>query len=257
MKKIILVKLGGSVITDKKTAYLAKVDIIKCLARELKSSPSSLIIAHGSGSFGHPSAVKFGGMKGYKSKEGFAKVALDAMAINAIVMKILVEQKLPAVSFKPMSMIIASDGKMESSFFEPLNQALLQGFIPVVYGDGILDKTWKSTIFSGETTLSKIGIYFKNKGYQIIKIIEVGETDGVYNDKKKTIEQISKNSWSKIKQFIFNSNRSDVTGGMQHKIEEALIMAKLGIETVIINGKRKDELKNALLGKKVKGTVIK
>jgi isopentenyl phosphate kinase len=257
MKKITLVKLGGSIITDKQTAYLARLDVIRRLAKELKCCPDSLIIAHGSGSFGHVSAVKFGGKKGYKSKEGFAKVALDAMEINQIVMNSLVGQKIPAVSFKPMSMIVASSGKMDSSFFEPVNQALLQGFIPVVYGDGILDRQWKSTIFSGETTLSKIGMYFKDQGYTINKIIEVGETDGVYDDKKQTIKTISKTSWPKIKQFIFSSNRSDVTGGMEHKIEEALRMAKVGIETIIINGNRKNELQKALLNKQVKGTVIK
>ena len=34
-----------------------------------------------------------------------------------------------------------------------------QGLIPVIYGDVIWDKKWKSTIYSGETTLNKIGIY--------------------------------------------------------------------------------------------------
>jgi len=49
----------------------------------------------------------------------------------------------------------------------------------------------------------------------------------------------------------------DVTGGMLHKIEDALIMASLGTETLLINGNRKNELTNALLGKKVEGTLIK
>lgn len=255
-KKITLVKLGGSVITDKKTPYVAKISVIKRLAKELKSSPNGLIIAHGSGSFGHTSAVKFGGKKGYVSKTGFAKVALDAMEINRIVMEVLVNQKIPTVSFKPMSMIVSKAGVMEDSFFEPINQALIQGFIPVVYGDGILDKKWKSTIFSGEKTLSKLGIYFKNKGYKIAQIIEVGETNGVYDDKKQTISKISKESWPKTKKFIFKVTAKDVTGGMEHKIEEGLSMAKFGIKTLIINGNTKNELKNAILGKKTKGTVI-
>jgi isopentenyl phosphate kinase len=257
LKKITLVKLGGSVITDKKVPYSAKVSAIKRLAGELKTCSNGLIIAHGSGSFGHTSAAKFGGKKGYKTKIGIAKVARDAMEINRIVMNILIEQKIPAISFRPMSMISANAGKTEGVFFEAVELALKQGLIPVVYGDVILDKKWKSTIYSGETTLGKIALFLKRKGFTIKKIIQIGETNGVYNDKKETISEISKNSWPKIKKFMFKLTAKDVTGGMKHKIEEALKMAKIGAETLIINGNTKNELKNAILGKKVKGTVIK
>jgi isopentenyl phosphate kinase len=256
-KSIILVKLGGSVITDKNVSYFAREDVIKRLAEELKNAKTALVIAHGSGSFGHVSAAKYGGAKGYKSTLGLAKVALDALEINRIVMRNLVAKGLPAISFKPMSMITAKNGEMKNNFFEPIILALKQELIPVVYGDGILDETWKSTIFSGETSLGKIALYLKSKGYKIAKIIEVGETDGVYDDKKNTIFNISSKSWPKIKKFIFNSNRADVTGGMKHKIEEALKISQIGTETLIINGNIKNELARALSGKPTKGTVIR
>jgi len=44
---------------------------------------------------------------------------------------------------------------------------------------------------------------------------------------------------------------------MQHKVKDALKMTNLGIETLLINGKTKNELSKALLNKKVKGTLIK
>lgn len=256
-KDITLVKLGGSVITDKKVPYVAKTAVIKRLAQELKACPAPLIIAHGSGSFAHTSAAKFGGKKGYKTTIGFAKVARDAMEINRIVMDILVNEGLPAVSLRPLSMILTSAGKTEKNLFGVLEEALKQGLIPVVYGDVILDRTWKSTIYSGETTLNQIALYLKSKGLSIKKIIEVGETDGVLNAQKETVAKISKASWPKIKQFMFKLNANDVTGGMEHKIEEALKTAKSGIETLIINGNKKNALKNAILGKLTKGTVIR
>jgi isopentenyl phosphate kinase len=256
LKKITLVKLGGSVITDKKVPYVAKTKVIKRLAKELKACPNGLIIAHGSGSFGHTSAALFGGKKGYKTTIGIAKVARDAMEINRIVMNILVNEGLSAISFRPLSMIMTNKGKTASVFFKTLEEALKQGLIPVVYGDVILDEKWKSTIYSGETTLNNIALYLKAKGFVINKIIEVGETNGVINGQKETIGKISKASWLKTKQFIFNPNRVDVTGGMTHKISEALAIAKKGIETLIINGNKTNELSNAILGKQTKGTVI-
>jgi len=179
------------------------------------------------------------------------------MEINRIVMDILVNEGLSAISFRPLSMIMASKGKTASVFFKTLEEALKQGLIPVVYGDVILDEKWKSTIYSGETTLNNIALYLKAKGFVINKIIEVGETNGVYNDKKETIDKISQASWQKIKQFVFTANRADVTGGMTHKISEALAIAKNGIKTLIINGNIENELSNAIVGKTVKGTVIK
>ena len=257
MNNLILIKLGGSIITNKKIAYSARKSVIRRLAKELKKNHGGFILAHGSGSFGHTSAVKYGGKKGYKSKIGIAKVALDAMEINKIVMKILVDEGLPVVAFSPMSMILANAGEMTKSFFEPITIALDQGLIPVVYGDVVWDKTWNSTIFSGETILNKIAIYVISKGYKVSKIIQVGETNGVYDNNKMTIPLITKNSWLSVKKFIFKLKTNDVTGGMLHKIEHALEMADLNIETLLINGKIKNELLHAILGGKVEGTLIK
>lgn len=258
MKKITLIKLGGSVITDKKTPYKAKIGGIKRLAKEIKHSGAPVVLAHGSGSFGHTSAQKYGGKKGYRSLWGVAKVARDAMEINRIVMDIFIEEGLPAVSLRPMSMMLTEAGKLKKDLFEIVEEALNQGLIPVVYGDVIWDKKWKSTIYSGETILNETGIYLSRKGYKIAKIIQVGETNGVYDSKNKTIPLINKGNWGKIKDYLFKNKTVDVTGGMRHKIENALNIAKMGINTLLINGNRINELSNAILGNKtMKGTIIK
>lgn len=258
MKKVILIKLGGSVITNKDTPYKARIGRIKRLAKEIKSSGvSSLVLAHGSGSFGHTSALKYGGKKGYVSKWGVAKVARDAMEINRIVMDIFIEEGLPAISLRPMSMILTSEGKLKKDLFEIVEETLNQGLIPVVYGDVIWDKKWQSTIFSGEKTLNEISVHLLKKGYRIDKIIQVGETDGVYDLKGNTIPLINKDNWSKIKTYLFEDKRADVTGGMKHKIENALKIAKSGIYTFLINGNKNNQLSDSILGKSVKGTFIK
>lgn len=257
-KKITLIKLGGSVITDKNTPYKARIEVIRKLAKEINNSGlTSLVLAHGSGSFGHTSAQKHGGKKGYKSKLGIAKVARDAMEINRIVMDVFIEEGLPVVSLRPMSMMFTEDGKLKLDLFKIIEEVLNQGLIPVVYGDVIWDKKWKSTIYSGETTLNEIGIYLLKKGYRINKIIQVGETGGVYDLKNKTIPLINKKNWKEIKKYLFKNKRADVTGGMEHKIEEALNIAKIGIRTLLINGNKTNELLNAILGEVVKGTIIK
>lgn len=257
MKEVILVKLGGSIITDKETPYKARVNVIRKLAKALKKvTHASLVLAHGSGSFGHTSAKEFGGKKGYKSKWGIAKVARDAMEINRIVMDILVEEGVPAVSLRPMSMIQTSNGKVMKHLFEIVEEVINQDLIPVIYGDVLFDKKWKTTIYSGETILNEIGIFLIKKGFKVGKIIQVGETNGIYDDRGKTISSITHNNWKDIRQYIFKNSRADVTGGMEHKIENALSVAGKGIQTWITSGIVPNEFYRALHGKIIHGTII-
>lgn len=255
IKKLILVKLGGSVITQKNKEYAFKPEDVKRLAQEIRKSGKQVVIAHGSGSFGHTSAKKYGGMNGYKNLWGIARVAYDAMEINKLVMEVLINEKVPAVSFRPASMIVTSKSKISKVFFEPVFEALGQGLTPVIYGDVIWDKIQKSTIYSGEKNLGVLAEYLVKKGIKISKIIEVGITDGVYDENGKSIPEINKENFKDIQKLLFK-NKNDVTGGMEHKIEEALMVGTLGIPTVIINGTVKNNLLNALQGKKVLQTVI-
>ena len=145
---------------------------------------------------------------------------------------------------------------MEKNIFEIIEEMLRQDLIPVVYGDVIWDKKWKSVIYSGEKFLNRIASHLLKKGFKIDKIIQVGQTDGVYEKNKKTIPVITKKNWPKAKKHLYETSSDDVTGGMSHKIEDALLMADQGIKTLLINGNTPNELVNAFCNKKTKGTLI-
>ena len=62
--QLVFLKLGGSLITDKTQPMTPRLDVIQHLAGEIsaavKSSPRlSLLIGHGSGSFGHEVADRY------------------------------------------------------------------------------------------------------------------------------------------------------------------------------------------------------
>lgn len=249
-KSVIIVKLGGSIITDKTKPYTPNIMALKRLSSDIKKAGVPVVIIHGQGSFAHTSAAKYGGKKGYKSTLGVAKVFNDAMKMNSIVMDALIDAKIPAVSFRPNSLFLSKKGQVMKNNLEPVVEAINQGIVPVMYGDVIMDTEWKSTIFSGETSSYYLVLFLLMKKIEIAKIIQVGVTDGVYTD-KKTIPKITVNSYKEIKKHLLAPLTTDVTGGMQHKVEEALKLAKLGIPTQIINGTRKNELFKALSGVKL------
>ena len=73
----IILKIGGSVVTDKDGELAAKTEVINRIAEEIKRADiDNLILVHGGGSFGHPTAKKYGikeGLKDPAQKVGFSE----------------------------------------------------------------------------------------------------------------------------------------------------------------------------------------
>ena len=262
-KTLTLIKLGGSLITDKNKAFTAREDVILRLAKEIKTSlkdlKGDLIIGHGSGSFGHTVASKYKTQEGIVNKDsitGFPLVADAARKINVIVMDNLLKTKIKAVSFSPFSFIYTKNEKAINTFIFPIKKVLEIGMVPVIYGDVIMDETRGFCIYSGEKTLNLLAERL-HKNYLVIKVIYCGETDGVYDEKGKTIKEITSGNFSLVSNALKGSSSIDVTGGMIHKVKEALEIAEdLKAETQIINATKKGQLKKAILGKDVLATRI-
>jgi len=263
VKKLILIKLGGSVITDKSKPFVAKPDVIKRLVGEIiqakKVYKGKILIGHGSGSFGHTVAAKYKtqeGMVGKDSLKGFSLTAEAAVKINRVVIRQCLNQALPVASFSPLSFIYAKEGKPLFVLTSQIKKALEIGLIPVIYGDVVMDETVGFCIYSGEKILDLLAIKLL-KYYKIDKIIMVGGTDGVLDEEGKTIVNITSRNYSGIKKSLSGSKAVDVTGGMLHKVEESLNLAvREKISTVIINGNKRDNLMKEILGKDVVSTTI-
>lgn len=262
MKKIILIKLGGSIITDKSKPYTSRTEVIKDLAGQIKSAWDKgyrFVISHGSGSFGHTSASKYKTAEGLIDKQsvyGLAVVQQDAIAINRIVNKNFLKEGLPVLSFAPSSFSLAISCKLSAIFVKPIIEALKIDALPLVFGDVILDEVLGCCIFSGETTLDNLISPLTKAGYVIKKVIQAGNTDGVYDKEGKTVPKIDSKNFTGIKRLIEGSGSIDVTGGMLHKIEESLKMAEKGIDCLIINGEKNKALLKAILGEPVQGTLV-
>jgi isopentenyl phosphate kinase len=259
MKKLILIKLGGSVITDKSKEYCVREGNIKRFAGEvkeaLKKSNGKIIIGNGAGSFAHVPAKKYRTKEGLINKSsvyGMAVTEDAARKLNYIVIKNFLEKGLPVFSFSPASFLISNAQVCSKSYIDPVKKALEIGVIPVVYGDVIVDKKTGCTIFSTEKILSILAKELR-KDYKI-RIIYVTDVNGVHDEKGKTIPVITSKNFKSLKPSIIGASGVDVTGGMLHKVEEALALAKkTGIATLIINGTRPGKLLNVILGKDKKG----
>ena len=115
MSELVLLKLGGSVITDKNQPFTARENTIRRLAREMRQALEDqphlcLVLGHGSGSFGHVVGQKYRTRQGiFDTSEdirreswcGFVETAAAAARLNRLVTDLMLEEGVPVVSYPP------------------------------------------------------------------------------------------------------------------------------------------------------------
>ncbi|MEM3402449.1 MAG: isopentenyl phosphate kinase [Candidatus Hadarchaeales archaeon] len=257
---LLILKLGGSVITDKSRDFAPRKNVIKRLAREIADSRYPLIIVHGGGSFGHPLAAKYQLSEGLKNKKQLLGIALTHQAmveLNSMVVEALVAAKVPAISLQPSACFVVSGGRILSAELTAIKKMIEIGLTPVLYGDVVPDLTMGVSILSGD----EISTYLA-KELAAQRIIFGADVDGVYTEDPKgggaplLLKEISQEDWSRIS-FSTDKRVKDVTGGMRRKVEELLKLAKFGIEAEIANAGKPGVIGRLLKGEKGIGTVIR
>ncbi len=261
---ITLIKLGGSVITDKSAPGVLRLEVLKRLVGEISSSLKDqdlhLIISHGQGSFAHVPATKYCTIAGFQdpdSRLGMAITQDSAAQLNRIVVSEFIKASLPAVSFAASSVLVTAGSKSQTWSGEVLKEYLNQGLLPVTCGDVIVDSAQGCTIWSAEKILGRIVEQLSyDEKYEVVKIIHVTEVDGVLDKSGQVVSKISPANFTKVSKMITETTGFDVTGGMGHKIEEAMIVVKKGIDVAILSGLKKDNLLHALSGHNWLGTLM-
>jgi len=253
-----IIKLGGSIITDKTKENCFRQKIVDNLAKEIKKSNKDIIIIHGAGSFGHIIADKYNLKEGYQSKDqlhGFSLTQGWVQKLNSLVLDALNNNSISAVSIPPHS-ILKLDNHKPSTFNHIIFKDYLDiGFTPVSFGDVVLDNKLGFSICSGDLLMQLLAEHLKPE-----KIIFVIDEDGLFTSNPKidknakliesaTADQLAKYTADKDK-------HADVTGGMQGKIVTIRNIAKMGIDTILLNGNKPDRLFQVLIGENAKSTII-
>lgn len=267
MPEAILIKLGGSLITEKSREEAPRIEVIQRLAGEIATlatleatrSERLLIVGHGSGSFGHVAAKRFGIAQGIRETGQLPGVSITqqrAAALHRIVVAELAAAGALPYSVAPSSCVVSASGRPVALVDEPLVLALDIGLLPVVYGDVVTDRDWGISICSTERLFELLARRLPERGIEIRQALWLGETDGVYDDAGKTIPRIAADTFEDARRAIGAPSGTDVTGGMLHRVETALGLARLGIRSLILNGLRPGLLTAALAGGETGGTEV-
>ena len=218
-----------------------------------------LLLGHGSGSFGHIPAKRYGTRQGVQTPEqwrGFAEVWRAAAALNRLVVDALTAAGLPAISYPPSASVTAAGGRLAAWEVAPLRLALENGLLPVIYGDVIFDTQQGGTIFSTEDLFAHLAEQFQPES-----LLLAGLEPGVWADFPqctRLVEVIDAHNLKQVAAGLGGSASADVTGGMASKVRQGLELAQKipGLQVHIFSGMTPGAVRRALAGEAV-GTLVR
>ena len=249
MSDRILLKLGGSVITDKKTGCSINYDQLSHVASAIsRARTAGMVIIHGAGSCGHPEARQYhldkGVIKG--QTEGIYVTHRAVSRLNDAVVETLREKGVAAVGVHPFHAALADTGRLTAFEHRHLERMLMLGMVPVIHGDVVMDLSRGACIVSGDQLVRYLAV-----AMQISRVGLATDVPGVL-DGGKVVPVITRGMTQKIQ--IGSSNHTDVTGGMKGKIDELLRLADAGIGSEIFHVSR---IADFLNGSGHGGTIVR
>lgn len=254
-----LVKLGGSVITDKARPMAFRHQVARRLARELAPfAGEGLVVVHGAGSFGHVKAAEYGlaqGMTDHRQVEGTAIVQRDVRDLNLRMLDALIGAGIPAVSLPPATWLELEDGRMVHFDAVPFQRTIARGLVPVTFGDVLMDTERGVSIASGDLLMAGLAAVFKPELAAFVTGV-----DGVYDGEpgapgSRLLRTVSPDG-ARVAGTSAGEGIADVTGSMGGKLAEAFEVAASSRETWIIGGNRPGRLRSLMEGRRVKGTRV-
>lgn len=259
--KLTLLKLGGSVITNKEQSMTANLKVIEQLAKEIAAADiQRLIIVHGGGSFGHPLAKKYKIKEGYdelSQLEGFSKTHQAMLELNKLVVDALISRSIPAFSVSPSSCIVTKAGRIQIFYDSILTRLLNTGFVPVLFGDAVLDNNMGFTIVSGDQLVASMAVRFKTE-----RVVFGVDVNGLFTSDPKSdatarlMPHVTMGELKTLTRNIGEAKVTDVTGGMLGKILEIMPAIDAGVQAIVVNAAKEGNVYKALRKEKVVGTLI-
>ncbi|MBI3859923.1 MAG: isopentenyl phosphate kinase family protein [Thaumarchaeota archaeon] len=247
MGRIVIAKLGGSVITDKSKPFSYRSDVVSALAEEIASSGESVIVVHGGGSYGHTVAKQHGLSSDTTSQSmsGVSQTRTAMLELNSLVCKTMSESKLNPYQFTPFDSVVHGTSSESASWLKGLLKA---GATPVTFGDVTLQKGG-FRILSGDTIVLELAKLLKPE-----RCVFALDVDGVYEENARVIvPELTPGRIRKMKV----PRGDDATGGMSLKLEVAAKVAAYGSQACFVSGYRRNEFSKALRGMDFYGTTVR
>lgn len=248
-----IIKLGGSVITDKSVPYKIEERNIYHIASDIgKYNKRDIVLVHGGGSIGHYLVETF--ELSHPSKHAsplhIATLSFEMDKLTNKIIEIFVEEGIPVMSVPTHAVLSTNAGMPKMVDLSSVKNMLSLGYIPLMKGDVILDSERGFSILSGDD-LSLL-LATELGASRVIFLIDV---DGIIGADGKVVKKLKVGEFDE--NLILPTGRKiDVTGGLRKKLDVMKLLAEKGIQVYILNPKVRGRLLNALSDKPFLGTEV-
>ena len=260
-EKIDIIKLGGSVITDKSNYRELRRSVIRNLAKIISKWDKKCIVVHGAGSFGHILAEKYSIVSGYHEEaqlEGLTKIRYDMNELKQNILEIFNEEEINVLDFQTSALVYRNrDIEEESIFLHPVNKALELGLLPLLSGDILFTDDVSFTIYSGDSLIELLC-----KNFNVGRVVFITDVDGLMitdpiTNKIKLLEETSFEEFKKINLADFSSKeKTDVTGRMSGKFSIIKSILQNVDEIILVNGNNPERVQKILENNRTISTSI-
>lgn len=250
MNEIVVLKLGGSVVTRKSEPGVIDTDRIRELAKQIapvaKSVP--LVIVHGAGSCGHPEAKQYKIQEGVtlENSKGIAVTHFAVRRLNEEFVSLLRAEGVDAVCMHPFCSSLAENGRLMYAGESQIKEMLTLGVVPVLHGDVVMDTVRGACIVSGDQIVPAMAV-----ALSATRVGVATDVPGVLSG-GSVVPVITRETVAGID--LGDSSNTDVTGGMRGKVNELLLLADAGISSHLFHISRVTDF---LEGKPHGGTILR
>ena len=230
MSETVILKLGGSVITDKSGECAIDHARLHEVADELAARrASALVLVHGAGSCGHPEARRYRINDGLTRENvpGVYQTHAAVSSLNAAVVGALRDAGVEAIGIHPFDLALAEDGRLVSFETRHIAEMTEHGIVPVLHGDVVMDRLRGSCIVSGDQLVTRLAVALGSGRVGLATDVPGVLANG------SVVPRIDRATAATLD--VGGSGKTDVTGGMRGKIAELLALADAGIESHIFH----------------------
>ncbi|WP_367175994.1 isopentenyl phosphate kinase [Haloarcula rubripromontorii] len=218
----VVLKLGGSVITDKDEPETVDRAALSAAVSAVAESPvgDDIVVVHGGGSFGHHHAAEHGvsTTAGTHDVDGVRAIHGAMCRLNAAVVDALADAGVPAVPVHPFS---AATRDADGDLSLPTRQVetlLDEGFVPVLHGDLVAHAGAGATVLSGDELVVKLA-----PAVDADRVGVCSTVSGVLDDDGTVIDRIE--TFEAVAAALGESEATDVSGGMAGKVRALLSLS--------------------------------
>jgi isopentenyl phosphate kinase len=263
MRELVVIKLGGSALTDKSRIYTPRLKVIHRVAQEVSliRQKAELVLVHGAGSFGHIPAKRYDLQNGYKNfsqLSGLAATKVKLLEWQRILDTIFLSHGVSIIPFFASDMVETTGGRIRRADLLSLRRWIGLGCVPMVGGDIVPDSKRGFSIVSGD----QLAVYLAIK-LSAARLVFGVDVDGVFDGNPKSNRSAKLLPDLDTKTALHYATKAgmstvpDVTGGMAGKISEGVVAARHGVSTYFVNLTKINRLQKAALGQAVIGSRLK